>query len=260
MTSGADPLDLPSMDPTGRFSDRADDYVKYRPDYPASAIDAMLEGLGDPSSLVAADIGAGTGISARLLADREVCVVAVEPNAAMRSAATPHPRVEWRDGTAEATGLAAASVGLVVCAQAFHWFRPREAVAEFQRVLSPGGRLALIWNVRDDRDDATRGYIEETRAVAGPHPAERRELEPGVLSADVRFTPPRLLTYAHTQRLDRAGLIGRAASASYVPKDPAALAELERRLTAHHARFCDRDGLVTLHYLTDLFLAWAIHP
>jgi len=245
------------MDPTGRFSDRADDYVKYRPDYPAAAIDAMLDGLGERSRLVSADIGAGTGISARQLAERGVRVIAVEPNAEMRSAASPHPGVEWRDGTAEATGLAAQSVGLVVCAQSFHWFRPREAVAEFHRILSPGGRLALMWNVRDERDVVTRGYSEETRAVAGPQPAERRELEPGVLDSGGGFSPPRLLTFAHAQRLDRAGLIGRAASASYVPKDPAALAELERRLTELHARYCDRDGLVTLQYLTDLFLARA---
>jgi SAM-dependent methyltransferase len=257
MGADAESLDLSSMDPTGRFSDRADDYIRYRPDYPAAAIDAILEGLGDPAALMAADIGAGTGISARQLADRGVHVIAVEPNAPMRSAAAPHPRVEWRDGTAEATGLDDAGVGLVLAAQAFHWFRPREAIAEFRRVSRPGGRLALIWNVRDNRDDATRGYTEAIRTVARIHPAERPELEPGVVDAAGLFTRPRRLTFEHAQRLDRAGLFGRAASSSYVPKQPAALEELERRLAGLHARLADPEGLVTLRYLADVFLAQA---
>ena len=97
-------------DPTGRFSDRAAAYAQHRPDYPSAAIDAILDGLGDPAQLVAADLGSGTGISSRLLADRGVVVKAVEPNPEMRSAATPHERVELLDCVAERTGLANASV------------------------------------------------------------------------------------------------------------------------------------------------------
>ncbi|MBC7773083.1 MAG: SAM-dependent methyltransferase, partial [Pyrinomonadaceae bacterium] len=74
-----------ALNPTGRFSDRAEDYKKYRPSYPPDAIDAILDGLGPPASLLAADIGAGTGISSTLLAERGVRVFAVEPNPAMRS-------------------------------------------------------------------------------------------------------------------------------------------------------------------------------
>ncbi len=79
----AEPHDI---DPTGRFSNRADDYARHRPTYPAAAIDALLAGLGPASGLVAVDVGAGTGISARLLAERGVSVIAVEPNRAMREA------------------------------------------------------------------------------------------------------------------------------------------------------------------------------
>src|SRR2546425_13350376 len=98
-------IPLHEMDPTGRFSDRAADYVLYHPAYPAAAIDAILSEWRDPSPLVAADVGAGTGISARQLADRGPRVMAVEPNAAMRAAAEPHPRGSWPVGFAEATGL-----------------------------------------------------------------------------------------------------------------------------------------------------------
>ncbi len=102
---------LHAMNPQDRFSDRAGDYAKYRPSYPAAAIDSILEGLDEPS--VAADIGAGTGISSRLLAERGVRVVAIEPNAEMRQAALPHPLVSFHNGTAENTNLPNASVKVV---------------------------------------------------------------------------------------------------------------------------------------------------
>src|SRR5690606_36647496 len=109
--------------------------------YPPALIDAILGGLDAP--IRAADVGAGTGISARALAQRGVEVVAVEPNAAMRAAAAPHPRVTWREGTADDTGLPDGAVDLVLVAQAFHWFDPPGALREFHRILRPGGRLAI---------------------------------------------------------------------------------------------------------------------
>lgn len=101
----SEPTSQYAMNSLNRFSDRAADYVKYRPSYPAAAIDKILVGLSSISQLVAADIGAGTGISSRLLAERGVKVLAIEPNAAMRQVAFPHPLVEYRDATAEANWL-----------------------------------------------------------------------------------------------------------------------------------------------------------
>lgn len=246
---------LHEMDPTGRFSDRAADYVKHRPGYPAAVFDAMLEGLGEPSRLAAADVGAGTGISARLLGDRGVRVLAIEPNAAMREASAPHANVAWRDGTAEATSLADASVGLVLCAQAFHWFRADEALAEFRRVLVPGGRLALLWNNRDDDDAFTRGYIAAIRAVGGDSAAEMRDFDPAIVPRSGAFTPVRTRVWPSEQTLDRDGLRGRALSASYVPREGAARDALIVALDALHARFADAGGLARLRYRTTLHLA-----
>jgi SAM-dependent methyltransferase len=246
-------------DPTARFSDRAADYARHRPSYPAHAIDAVLEGLGDPARLVAADVGAGTGISARLLADRGVRVVAVEPNRAMREAAQPHPRVEWRDGTAEATGLEGTSVDLVLCAQSFHWFRRDEALAEFRRVLRPGGRVALLWNERDERDPATAAYGRLVVEAAGEernaffHRAESVGFPPAP-----GFSAPREVPLeGHAQTHDLEGLVGRATSASYVPKVGRARDELERGLRSLHGRFAGPDGRVRLAYRCRLFLAEA---
>jgi SAM-dependent methyltransferase len=250
-----DEFSLADLNPTGRFSDRAADYVKYRPDYPAAAFAAAIAGLRKPGTLRVADVGAGTGISARGVADLGPRVIAVEPNADMRAAAAPHRNVEWRDGMSEATGLAASSVDLVLCAQAFHWFRPRESLAEFHRVLRPGGRLALLWNKRDRRDPATLGYTEAIRAVDGEHPAERREFDPAVVPMSGCFTALHRLAFDHAQALDRAGLLGRATSASYVPKEGAGHAELVRRLDALYERHRDARGIVTLRYVTELWLA-----
>src|SRR5207249_7457888 len=94
----------------------------------------------------------------------------------------------------------------------------------------PAGRLALMWNSRDRRDPLTRSYTDAIRAVNGEHPAEMRDFDPAVVSATDLFTPAAFQRFAHSQALDRAGLIGRATSASYVRKEAAALAELTRRL------------------------------
>jgi SAM-dependent methyltransferase len=253
--TGSDEPDLDALNPTGRFSDRAEDYRRYRPDYPAAAFDAILEGLGEAAGLAAADVGAGTGISSRPLAARGVRIIAVEPNAEMRAAATPHEGIEWRAGTAEATGLANGSVGLVLCAQAFHWFRGPEALAEFHRILEPDGRLALMWNSRDRFDPLTRGYVEAIHAVNGEHPVEQMPFDPASISAGGLFTSARETYYPHMQMLDRDGLIGRAASASYVPREGERFARLKSMLEALWDREHDERGRVTMRYVTHLFRA-----
>ena len=240
--------------PTTRFADRAKDYALYRPSYPDAAIDAALHGLPGPASLVAADIGAGTGISARLFADRGVRVLAIEPNAAMRESAEPHQRITFMGGSAEATGLLDASVDLVICAQAFHWFRPREALAEFRRILKPSGRLVLLVNERDDSDPATRAYNAAIRTAAERELSEcqRALIDEALGAAGVPVVPG---SFAYAQTLSREGLIGRARSASYVPREgpryEAMLDSLDRLWETHR----DPAGLVALRYKT---LVWVV--
>ncbi len=112
------------------------------------------------AGLVAADVGAGTGISSRLLGDRGLQVYAIEPNLAMRQAATSHPQVTFQAGNTENTGLPDTSVDLVTCFQAFHWFDPIRCLPEFHRILKPSGRLAAVWNIRDRADKFTNEYSE----------------------------------------------------------------------------------------------------
>jgi SAM-dependent methyltransferase len=249
---------LHELDPTGRFGDRADAYARYRPDYPESALDAVLAGLDEPARLVAADVGAGTGIAARALARRGVSVLAVEPNRAMREAAEPVPGVVFRAGTAEATGLHGGSVDLVVCAQAFHWFRPRPALQEFHRILLPGGRLALLSNERDRDDAPTHGYSAALRAVIGDHPAEQRSFDPDVIWQGGLFSPPDLVTYPHQQALDLPGLIGRAISASYAPREGPAFEKLTALLAELFEAYQDGTGRIRLRYVTHLYRSSAL--
>jgi SAM-dependent methyltransferase len=236
-----------------RFNDRAADYVRYRPSYPREAFDAILDGLGPPGRLVAADVGAGTGISARLLGERGVRVVAVEPGEAMRRAAAPHPNVAWAAGRAEATGLASQAVDLVLCAQSFHWFRTADALIEFARILKERRRLAISWNRRSTSDPFTAGYRQAIVDSAGESPDQSRTLDPNVIGDSGLFSPPERKSFPNWQRLDLTGLIGRARSASYVPKSGAAGEQLLGLLRGLHERYADRAGFVTLVYDTEVF-------
>jgi SAM-dependent methyltransferase len=251
MAGGLEPSDDA---PTQRFSDRAGDYARYRPSYPAAALDAILDGLGSPASLHAADVGAGTGIFARLLADRGVQVVAVEPNAAMRSEAAPHSRVLWRDGTAEATGLGARSQDLVTVAQAFHWFRVPETLREFQRVLRSGGRLAILWNRRSREDAFAIGYRQALEAIDGEAPAERIAFDPAAISGSGWFVGERRVEFRMEQPMTEAELLGRAMSTSTVPKSGPKVERLLGLLRELHARHRGADGCATMVYRTEVHL------
>lgn len=242
--------ELHTLRPTERFTDRAADYARHRPTYPAGAIDAILLGLGDPSGVVAADLGAGTGISARLLADRGVFVHAVEPNAAMREAAEPHPRIHWVDAKAEATTLPRQSVHVVVCAQSFHWFDPQPALAEVHRILHRGGRLSLLWNLPDERDPFTGAAYRAIRAAASADPASVAHVRPEALFASPLFGNQRVAEFSHVQRLDLEGLLGRIASASYVPKAGPLRESLDAEIRRLFALSADTTGHVSLHYAT----------
>jgi SAM-dependent methyltransferase len=243
------------IDPTRRFSNRAEDYARYRPTYPAAAISALLDGLGPPASLVAVDVGAGTGISARLLADRGVRVVAVEPNLAMRQAAVPHPGVTFVEGSAEAIPVEAGSADLVLAAQAFHWFRADEAVRDMARVLPPGGRLALLWNRRSTVDPLTAGYRDAMYAIGVKPALEGMDADIDAIDRSGLFGPRTVQRFGHEQLFDLEGFVGRARSASYVPTSGPEADRLVALLHALHARHARADGTIRLVYETEVTIA-----
>jgi SAM-dependent methyltransferase len=246
---------LHTQNPLDRFSNRAQDYAKYRPSYPSEAIDLILQGLGEPSSLIVADVGAGTGISARLMAARGASVWAIEPNAAMREAADPHPLVEFHNGTAEATGLPDRSVDLVLCCQSFHWFNKPVALAEFHRILKPNGRVALMWNDRNPDDPFTQEYSEIVGKAADRQIFDQHERKSGhVLGQSPWFTNFRIHTPFHTYALNQDGLIGLVLSSSYVPKTGERYEQLLSELQDLYQRWAEA-GQVRLSYRVNLYLA-----
>jgi SAM-dependent methyltransferase len=256
------PEPLHTLNPTTRFTERAGEYDRFRPGYPEAAIDLVLRDLGDPAQLTIADVGAGTGIFARALARRGARVIAIEPNDAMRAAAPvhdPHENIQWRGATGEDTGLAGASVDLVTCAQAFHWLKPEQAIREFCRILRPGGRIALLWNIGDERDPVARGYYEAIRRASSDFTTSHgRIAENPLRRAPLRAQEEHTLPNA--QRLDAEGLIGRAMSASYIPRadDSPERRRLIEDLCALHATHAADDGMVTLVYRTHVYLARAL--
>ena len=127
------------------FTGKATVYDKARPGYAPAALDYILGLIAPPKPLIA-DIGAGTGKFSAMLAARGRDVVAVEPNADMRSKLPVLPNLRVIDGAAEATGLPDSSVDAVTCAQAFHWFDPEKFKAECERILRPGGRIFVVYN------------------------------------------------------------------------------------------------------------------
>jgi ubiquinone/menaquinone biosynthesis C-methylase UbiE len=247
-------LPLHQQNPLTRFSDRATDYAKYRPSYPTQVIDQILAGLADRDRLIAADVGAGTGISARLLGDRGVQVWAIEPNAAMGQAAARHAQVQWITAAAEATGLPDDSVDLVTVFQAFHWFDQPAALAEFRRILKPTGRLALVWNSRDRSDGFTRGYSDLVQQISQQHPAESRHHTSDTFFNSPHFQHQRQFAVPSQQALTLEQLIGRARSISYIPKTDAVQHELIAGLQQLYDQWADQ-GLVYMVYQTLLYMA-----
>jgi SAM-dependent methyltransferase len=231
-----------AYDPTGRFTERAHAYAAARPQYPPEAIDAVLEGLGQPSRVTVADVGAGTGIATRLLAERDVCVIAIEPNAAMRAQAVNAANVVWRDGTAEDTGLPAQNVDAVTVFQAFHWFSATLAMREFRRIAR--SRAALVQNERDERGVVGAEYGEIVRAYATDETEVLRLRAPEIFSTFPDATVTRF-EFPSVQRLDLEGVLQRATSTSYLPQRGPAADAMRIDLRALFERR-SRDGVLEI--------------
>ena len=249
-------------DPTRRFTSRVGDYVAHRPTYPPDLL-ALLEreGVLRPSDGVA-DGGSGTGILTALLLDNGNVVHAVEPNAAMAAAAVEalgaHPRFHAVAGRAEETTLPGASVDVVTAAQAFHWFDVAAARRELARILKPGGRVALVWNMR--RTDTTP-FLREYEQLLRRFATDYAKVSAGWAdeAAIANFFAPagfEKRTLENRQAFGFEGLRGRLLSSSYAP--PAGhpshepmLAELRQMYDRHQAA-----GEVAFDY--DVAVYWGV--
>jgi SAM-dependent methyltransferase len=208
---------------TSRFSDRVENYIKYRPNYPQEVISFLTEkGILHKNSVVA-DMGSGTGISAELFLKNGNVVFGIEPNEGMRLAAERllalYTNFRSVDASAEKTGLESASIDLVIAGQAFHWFDVEASKAEFRRILRPGGTVGLLWN---DRKTEVEGFLKEYEALLQAYSTDYKEVNHKNMDAvifDAFFGKGRWQeqVFHNVQVFDFEGLKGRLLSSSYAP-------------------------------------------
>ena len=250
----ANPLN--ELNPTGRFSDRVDNYVRYRPSYPAELIPFLETELGLKKGQQVADIGSGTGIFTELLLLKGYYVTGVEPNEGMRQAAEQrlggYDRFYSQNGRAEQTGLEDQSVHLITVAQAFHWMEVEATRKEFLRILKPGGRIALIWNIRLVNTAFLSAYEEFTRSYGQQYESANR-IDEGDIDAFFQPREKRVQVFSNVSLLDFEALKGRVLSSSYMPLagDPRyeeMIARLEELYATHK-----ENGLVKMEYETKVY-------
>lgn len=248
---------MQSLNPKSRFSNRVENYVRYRPGYPADIIALLHNECGLTKDSVIADIGSGTGKLSELFLNAGCKVFGIEPNKEMREAGERmnHPNFTSVDASAEETTLPAGSVDFVTAGQAFHWFDLDRCRPEFQRILKPGGRVIIIWNDRQDDTTPFLAAYEKLLEQFGTDYAQahhRRADKPEVIRAFFG-NEPRFKNFHNVQQFDFEGLKGRLLSSSYAPvagqpKYEEMLAELKRIFDRHQ-----KHGTIAFEYDTHVY-------
>jgi SAM-dependent methyltransferase len=246
------------MNSVTRFSNRVDDYARYRPSYPAGVTDILNVHCGLKKMALIADIGSGTGFLSEVFLKNGNRVLGVEPNAEMRLTAerllAGYGNFASVEATAEATTLETASIDFITAGQAFHWFDREQAKREFARILKPGGWVVLIWN---ERVLDSTPFLQEYERLLLRYGTDYENVRHERVTEEIAqfFAPEsfQLKSLENAQRFNLEGLNGRVRSSSYTPEpghqdfEPM-LDELEQLFNAHQ-----RDGIVTFEYQTRVY-------
>lgn len=236
-----------------RFTGKAGYYAKFRPSYPTAVVDRLYN-LTHAENVV--DIGAGTGKFTEKLLSKPWTVTAVEPNTDMcrELLKCVGGKAEIVMASAEDTGLPAHSFGLITTAQAFHWFDPEKFREECKRLLTPEGRVAVIYNshykggITEERTKLFMKYSPEFAEKGGRMGSSEEDVDRFLRneffsSVDVfEIETPVLMT--------REMFIGDALSRSHTPKDTDEcfnefVSDLRALFDKHH-----KYGKVTVSYTT----------
>ncbi|MBO9631849.1 MAG: class I SAM-dependent methyltransferase [Chitinophagaceae bacterium] len=246
------------MDSTKRFSNRVEDYVKYRPHYPREIVSFLADRYDLSNDKLIADIGAGTGISSHPFLEEGYRVIAVEPNKEMLDKAiellSVYPEFSSVPGTAEKTTLKAHSVDAIIAGQAFHWFDRDKAKIEFRRILKKAGVLAIIWNERLIESP----FEVEYDALIVKHASDYVKVDHRNIKMEdmVRFfdpAPVELNVFSNKQVFDLEGLKGRLLSSSYMPaKGDKGYDEMIDDLQLLFDRFKENE-LIVINYATRVY-------
>lgn len=241
-----------------RFSDKAADYVKYRPQYPRRVINILEEQIGIASDSVIADIGSGTGISSQLFLENGNRVYAVEPNKEMREAAENQFRDNSNfisiDDSAEKTTLEDNCIDIVFAGQAFHWFDRERAKIELRRILKPDGHIVLAWNERSEQSDLQKAYEQ---LLKDNIPEYNLKTHKNIKDDEIAdFLSPHTVykeSLTHWQMFDLEQLKGRLTSSSYVPNEGIIHDKLMAEINDLFAKY-QKDGFVRYGYIANVYL------
>jgi len=208
-------------DNTKRFSNRVDNYVKYRPSYPAQLIDYLLNEIGINKKAIVADIGSGTGIFSKLLINKVKTIYCVEPNNEMRLYSEEMFKSAKNsyviNGTAEATALNDNSIDFITVAQAFHWFNIRKTMKEFRRIIKANGIMILVWNNRLTNTEFLNTYEYGVQKYANDYNEVNHQ---NITEAEIREcfnSDMKKIKFNNFQEFDFNGVMGRLLSSSYAP-------------------------------------------
>jgi SAM-dependent methyltransferase len=244
---------------TERFSDRVENYVKYRPGYPAEVLNRLRDAGVLTQDAVIADIGSGTGISSWLYLENGFEVFGVEPNAEMRKAAeaylSAYKKFHSVNGTAEHTTLEDRSVNFILAGQAFHWFDAEKAKTEFKRILQPGGKVVLVWNDRrTDSTDFLKAYEDLLQFFGTDYKkVNHKNIDEKVFDSFWGEGKWNSFTVENFQDFTFEALKGRLFSSSYVPaEDHPDSAFMVNVLKKAFTRY-QENGLVRFEYDTRVY-------
>ncbi len=212
------------METKQRFSDRVENYIKYRPGYPDDVIPMLQLEIGLMDSDIVADIGSGTGISAKLFLEHGNKVYGVEPNEPMRKAAegllSEYENFISVHGSSEETNLEDHSIDVIVCAQAFHWFDREKTKKEFTHIANKGAHLVLLFNDRKESEPFQQDY----QKLIEQYSIDYNEVSHRNISEEIiaDFYAPhkfKKFIFHYEQHFDLEGLTGRVLSSSYMPNE-----------------------------------------
>ncbi len=239
------------------FNETSATYERGRPEYPDEALRFTFEALGIDAASTVVDLGAGSGKFTGKLAQSGARIVAVEPVEGMREKFRRlHPAITLLDGSAEHIPLPDHSADAVVAAQAFHWFSGETALAEIHRVLRPGGRLGLLWNVRDESNPLMAAVTTIIDPFEDGAPRYRTMQWRRALETTTLFSPLEKAEFSFEQVGDPQMVLDRFGSVSFIALLPPAERKsvLDRIREASLQQIARQGGgPIRLPYLATLF-------
>jgi ubiquinone/menaquinone biosynthesis C-methylase UbiE len=240
------------MKNTNRFTNKAQDYAKYRPTYPQECINYLIKNMKIKNKIIA-DIGSGTGKFTELILDYIKKVYAVEPNRYMRRQAekllNKNKKFISINGSAENTNLKNNSLDIIISAQAFHWFDLNKTKIEFRRILKSNSKIILIWNSKINNTK----YLKEQKQILNKYVLKENNRNKNIVN---RFFSNnyKKISFNHYQEFNLEGVLGRIKSLSYCPlPNTKEYKNIEKKINIAFKKY-SKNGLIKYNYRCNAYI------